>query len=1301
MFKPIYLLGAVLGVMIYLSSPNENYRTKYAHILSKTEGFYPKQNSTTSAEMMMPMLVDCNTLPDTFYLDSLGILVLDSVNLNLSASGGVAPYTYEVLTIDTFDCSYADSVETIKIRVTDAIGDMDSCEHEITILDSLPPVFTCPADLTVDTHQDSCEVELTFMIAAPVDNCDSVTLDGSNGPDPSGFYPAGIEIVQFVYSDQYGNADSCSFTVTVHDFNPPQITCPQAATSIFTCSDSIPLPYSDIDAFAAAGGMIFEACALDSSSFTVNEIIDSSSCPLKIYRWYIISDTFMNTDSCLDSLFLEDEFKTLAFDQITMPNIILYTDPGVCSADSMLIQPQINKTCGVTISRIPSGNTFDIDTTVISWIAEDGCGDLDTISQNVIVIDDELPEVPCKKDTTAIGIWSDSIVELDIPFFFNGDKAEDNCNIDSVGMNRVNEICYSSDAIGASIFLCCSDVNQIVDIDITAFDVNGNSNTCRRTVSVHDAIAPQVFYNLPDITVSCDFYIDLKDLSPFGKVVFHEADRDTIKLDDPLYDNSKLDGLVTDNCTNLSIISDTNVDKRFNNAGDIERTIIVIDLNNDSMVMVKQTITIMDTDSLTIEDIQFPNDTTIVFNSCSDSIPAHMTGEPIIAPDDICTMVAAEYEDLVFDSPNSGCIFVKRTWTVIDMAKYQPNANPPTGIFTDVQYISVNNTEPPVIDSITTDLNYIGVQGACDVLVEMSITAMDSCTDQKDLYFQYFIDYNRDGTIEEHGENDSLSVIAEVGDHRVIWKVEDRCGNFSKYEVDFTAREGKAPVPVCYNGLSADLSDTGLVELWASEFNAGSYDNCTDPEDLVFSFTDTLNNGSITYTCADTGLNEVTVYVTDEEGNQSLCLTTILITDNLYPCPTSTKSTYRVGGIITTEDNISIPETKISISDLIETNRQMSNEKGKFMFDAMPADKDYYLEAEKNDQCLEGVSTLDLVLIQRHILNQEKLTSPYKLLAADINVSGHISASDLVDLRKLILGVNNSFENSDCWLFIDKNFVFDNPKSPWDYPKRQELNSLDIDILSSDFVAVKLGDVNNSVSNIYEVSTENRKVDVFNVSVPDFVFEEGEEIRVPVIIQNAADIIALQSNFSFANDALKLVEIENGQLNFSPDFYHETSENQLSHVTIAYSDYNHVELRDGEVLFTFVLETKSKGRLSNVFTENSTKLQSVAYDTNYEQHYLNFQFNEDNLAVMEVGVPSPNPFIGQTQINLGVATASFIELELYNQAGVKLYDNGAYFPIGRHQLEITDQMLKGGKGVFYLHISGPESHSVVKLIRIQ
>ncbi|MEZ4917493.1 MAG: hypothetical protein R2792_00180 [Saprospiraceae bacterium] len=63
----------------------------------------------------------------------------------------------------------------------------------------------------------------------------------------------------------------------------------------------------------------------------------------------------------------------------------------------------------------------------------------------------------------------------------------------------------------------------------------------------------------------------------------------------------------------------------------------------------------------------------------------------------------------------------------------------------------------------------------------------------------------------------------------------------------------------------------------------------------------------------------------------------------------------------------------------------------------------------KNDDPLNGVSTYDLVLISKSILGLEPLSQPWQQTAADINNSGSVTTFDIVEGRKLILGIYSEF----------------------------------------------------------------------------------------------------------------------------------------------------------------------------------------------------------------------------------------------------------------------------------------------------
>ena len=78
----------------------------------------------------------------------------------------------------------------------------------------------------------------------------------------------------------------------------------------------------------------------------------------------------------------------------------------------------------------------------------------------------------------------------------------------------------------------------------------------------------------------------------------------------------------------------------------------------------------------------------------------------------------------------------------------------------------------------------------------------------------------------------------------------------------------------------------------------------------------------------------------------------------------------------------------------------------------------------KNDDWLNGVSTFDLTLIDKHILGVEYLNSPYKIIAADVNKSNTVTTYDMVELRKLILGIYTEIPGNTSWRFVDKDHIF-------------------------------------------------------------------------------------------------------------------------------------------------------------------------------------------------------------------------------------------------------------------------------------
>lgn len=83
----------------------------------------------------------------------------------------------------------------------------------------------------------------------------------------------------------------------------------------------------------------------------------------------------------------------------------------------------------------------------------------------------------------------------------------------------------------------------------------------------------------------------------------------------------------------------------------------------------------------------------------------------------------------------------------------------------------------------------------------------------------------------------------------------------------------------------------------------------------------------------------------------------------------------------------------------------------------------YTLEFKGNGPMLLGVTTADISKILRHILGFGAL-DPDRLIAADATCDGRVSAADLVDIRKVILGKAPAFGCGVSWKFVPASSEF-------------------------------------------------------------------------------------------------------------------------------------------------------------------------------------------------------------------------------------------------------------------------------------
>lgn len=128
-----------------------------------------------------------------------------------------------------------------------------------------------------------------------------------------------------------------------------------------------------------------------------------------------------------------------------------------------------------------------------------------------------------------------------------------------------------------------------------------------------------------------------------------------------------------------------------------------------------------------------------------------------------------------------------------------------------------------------------------------------------------------------------------------------------------------------------------------------------------------------------------------------------------------------------------------------------------FSFTGLTQGETYRVTFEKNEAPLNGVSTFDMVLIVRHILAIDPITSPYLLYAADVNSSTTVTVFDMVLLRRLILAIDSAMM-VPSWQFL--------PAGITTFTGNLTLNEVEVEMtadeVTQDITGFKMGDINGT-----------------------------------------------------------------------------------------------------------------------------------------------------------------------------------------------------------------------------------------------
>jgi len=656
------------------------------------------------------------------------------------------------------------------------------------------------------------------------------------------------------------------------------------------------------------------------------------------------------------------------------------------------------------------------------------------------------------------------------------------------------------------------------------------------------------------------------------------------------------------------------------------------------------------------------------------------------------------------------------------------------GFWEYTQSIKVYDTIPPqVYFTIPPPFcSYDNVD--CNVEIEYKFLLAENCT-PSDLQIQLYYDEDFDGVIDEDvpeegiaGQYPKFEVTKQypIGYHAFVLELTDGCGNTSRTNLPFWIVDCKAPNPVCINGLSIPLmradadtdvdgdgvTDTGVAIIEATDFLVSPLSDCLGPIRYSINFfgeSPDINRTSLTFTCAHLGPQTVEIYGWDQafnpyalqpDGtlggpNYDHCTTFIIVQDNeVDACPGGGGSS-AISGLIETEEHQPVANVAVQISSGAVPH-VMTNASGLYFLSGLEADYDYTVIPELDSNPLNGISTLDLVLITKHILNEQLLDSPYKLIAADIDRSNHITTIDLILLRRLILALDDDLTHNTSWRFVPRSYVFPNLAHPWApvFPEFININDLPNTVLSNQhFVGIKIGDVNGSAITDFNGSTELRsEIASWELNATDQTLSVGETVDVPIYPGDLQNIESLQFTLGWNETLLEFVALRPGIAGMEHIGQRFLTEGYLT------LSWDGAVKPDQKELLTLKLRAKKPLRLSEGLYIGTEPTPAEAWHQTEGKMSVALHFKNQDKAALILYQNQPNPFRESTNIRFFLPEAGEAELVFYTSGGQLLKRFSGAFTEGENTVNLNRAELAGAGLIFYELLTANGERAVSRML---
>lgn len=324
---------------------------------------------------------------------------------------------------------------------------------------------------------------------------------------PTAQFPVGVTTIRYIARDNANpnNSSVCEFSVEIEDTQAPVLNCPVNQLLASTCADAQIPNYTNLVQVSDNCGANVALVQNPLPGTNLDDLFGPAPASGDNDTIFVTGTDGYNTITCFFKITLQDGDDPIPA-QVTLPDIVdscgmfivfapLAFDPCNPEADTIYGTPSTQ--VGEFLNTDPPSYNLMPGNYVITWVYNDGNGNISTQPQNITVLADIFPPVSiCKPDSvdlSAGGSFTVAASQLD-----NGSFDQNDC-----GPITFKFRTGPSTLVDSLTFTCANLGNNVVNF--VAVDVNGNVSTppCVTTIKVKDVVAP-VLQTLPaDTTINC------------------------------------------------------------------------------------------------------------------------------------------------------------------------------------------------------------------------------------------------------------------------------------------------------------------------------------------------------------------------------------------------------------------------------------------------------------------------------------------------------------------------------------------------------------------------------------------------------------------------------------------------------------------------------------------------------------------------------------------------------------------------------------------------------------------------------